>query len=179
MSASISLGPEHTPLSTVSSVSPSEGGGDCGTPRRKLQLTRLEPKARSVGISLHKGRIMKDTTGGPYWSRSCAVILNYHKWMNHDIAGKNQTPIEFTGSSLASPHGIRLVEFRHPDDSRVVGFWEFPEGPVKVSLDRTDIRRSFTEYFENEHSGCDEVKQVEVFAIDSLGNIFKTDFRLC
>ncbi|XP_029851026.2 putative zinc metalloproteinase YIL108W [Ixodes scapularis] len=168
--ARISWGPPHFPAPKA--APPSEQ--DPGTPGGKIPLTRLEPKLRPAGM--HGEGVPGDGSGGPYWSRSCAVILNYHRWINSGMAGEDRTPIEFTGSGLASSHGIRLVEFRHPDDRRVLGFWEFPRGCLQLALEPRSIRAALPAHFAG--PPCDQGQRVELFAIDSLGNTIKTHFQL-
>uniref|UniRef100_A0A147BDP9 Putative zinc metalloproteinase n=1 Tax=Ixodes ricinus TaxID=34613 RepID=A0A147BDP9_IXORI len=169
-SARISRGPLHFPAPTAGL--PSER--DPGTLGGKIRLTRLEPKLGPVGM--HGKGVPGDSSGGPYWSRSCAVILNYHRWINSGVSGEDRTPIAFTGSGLASSHGIRLVEFRHPDDRRVLGFWEFPRGCFRLALEPRSVRAALPAHFAS--PPCDQGQRLELFAIDSLGNTLKTHFEL-
>lgn len=96
------------------------------------------------------------------WARSNAVLLSYHRWLNHVTDGQ---PPELKGSVLLSCAGVRVVELRN---MRTMAFhhWEFvtcPPPPV-LHLQWTKVKN----WPPDSH--------IEVVAQDDHGNVLKGKF---
>lgn len=140
--------------------------------KKKLRLTKLNPKDRSMYITSKKERHPEVSACGLYWSKSCAIILNYHKWLNPTAPSEAQSP-EFDGKQLTSKFGIRLVEFREPDSSTVLHFWEFPEGREEVPLGHDDVKRLFMSDENDDTKKKALNKKLDLLVIDTCGNILR------
>ncbi|XP_067144270.1 uncharacterized protein [Centruroides vittatus] len=86
-----------------------------------------------------------------FWSRSAAVILNYHKWLNPLVPAECIQPPILNGSKIISCYGIRIIEFRTMD-GLARDHWEFleKEGPKEIQLEHSDLINIFS----NECTEC-------------------------
>ncbi|XP_022237537.1 putative zinc metalloproteinase C607.06c [Limulus polyphemus] len=104
-----------------------------------------------------------------FWSRSCAVLLNFHKWFNL-FNPKDPTLLPNISSNKAtSAHGIRLVEFRDKD-SNYLHHWEFlrGDGLRELPLHLSDMSSWLPE----------NTSMLKIIIADSYGNILKRDVSL-
>lgn len=138
---------------------------------RKIRLTTLEPKEKPRAAHTLSPR---SSPSGAKWSRSCAIILSHHPWLNvsrtSNVAGSIQLHNE---QRLTSPHGIRLVEFRRAEDAMVLDYWEFPEGVEEVCVETSKLHflqlPGSVPPLEQKHEFGD-ANAIYVFAIDTAGN---------
>uniref|UniRef100_A0A224YLT2 Metalloprotease n=1 Tax=Rhipicephalus zambeziensis TaxID=60191 RepID=A0A224YLT2_9ACAR len=140
----------------------------------KIRLTTLEPKKKSRDLAAHI-RSPKSSPSGAKWTRSCAIILSYHPWLNISRTSNVAGSIQFHNEQrLTSPHGIRLVEFRRAEDAMVIDYWEFPEGVEEVCIEASKLHflQSPTSVpsLEQEQEFSD-IDSLYIFAIDTAGNI--------
>ncbi|XP_037513625.1 uncharacterized protein LOC119390136 [Rhipicephalus sanguineus] len=139
----------------------------------KIRLTTLEPK-KSRDLAAHI-QSPKSSTSGAKWTRSCAIILSYHPWLNISRTSNDAGSIQFHNEQrLTSPHGIRLVEFRRAEDAMVIDYWEFPEGAEEVCIEARKLHflQSPTSVPSLEQKQeFSDIDSLYVFAIDTAGNI--------
>ncbi|KAL3269723.1 hypothetical protein HHI36_008783 [Cryptolaemus montrouzieri] len=127
----------------------------------KLLSERLKnkPKEYQITGSRKTERDADDT----FWTKSCAWILNYHRWLN-DFKENSNYILKFDADSKAftSTTGLRVVEIRKFSDELILEDWVF-EGKI--------LKYSFQIPQEIELSDC------LIFAEDNVGNILKYDCR--
>lgn len=113
-------------------------------------------------------RKMVQDCGGAYWSRSCAIILSNHKWLNKDLK-LEESSVEYdtrTKSIMSqSEEGICVVEFRD-SDGNVIHFEE-PEFSETTGRKLHKVVAKTETVFP---------KASEIVAADFAGNIFKGEF---
>lgn len=156
--------------SSVNVDSTPEGGAE---PRR-IRLTTLKPKGQPGCTEEQKHRT---SLSGAKWSRSCAIILSHHPWMNVKRSSNSVGSIQLIGEHLLiSPHGICLVEFRRPEDAMVIGFWEFSEGVEEVCIEPNKLLLlhlpESEDPSESEQHSRNDTGALHIFAVDMAGNTF-------
>uniref|UniRef100_A0A1E1XGV2 Putative zinc metalloproteinase n=1 Tax=Amblyomma aureolatum TaxID=187763 RepID=A0A1E1XGV2_9ACAR len=151
-----------------------ESIAESGAEPRRIRLTTLKPKGQPGSMA---GQKHCTSPSGAKWSRSCAVILSHHPWMNDKRRSSIVGCIQLRGEHLlTSPHGICLVEFRRPEDAMVIGFWEFSEGAEEVCIEPKKLHLLHLP----ESEGSLELEQhskkntgaLHIFAVDMAGNTF-------
>ncbi|KAK8785582.1 hypothetical protein V5799_008052 [Amblyomma americanum] len=141
---------------------------------RRIRLTTLKPKGQPGCMA---GQKHCASLSGARWSRSCAIILSHHLWLNVRRRSNIVGSVQLLGEHLlTSPHGICLVEFRRPEDAMVIGFWEFSSGAEEVCIDPKKLRLVYLSESEDslepdQHSKND-TSSLLIFAIDMAGNTF-------
>ncbi|KAF8792287.1 putative zinc metalloproteinase-like protein [Argiope bruennichi] len=107
--------------------------------------------------------------GGAYWTRSSALILHFHKWFNNDADSQSKGAITMKGTTLSSPNGIRVVEFRDSEGTSI-GHLEYLAGVGTESVDLTqsDLLQNLS----------NDIKEVSFIAEDNVGNILKSKLDL-
>ncbi|XP_064460903.1 uncharacterized protein LOC135370918 [Ornithodoros turicata] len=158
---------------SMSLASPSEqiSASDGSSEKKKLRLTKLRPKYRSMYIAPEK-EITAKSSCGLFWSKSCATILSCHKWLNPDVPSALQTP-QFDGRQFTSRYGIRLIEFRQPESSTVIHFWDFPEGREEVPCSDCDLRPLLVSDQRDTSKAKEGSRKLDLLVIDTCGNILK------
>lgn len=159
------------------------GNGDAeaeenpGPPR--IRLTTLKPKHRAGNVAPSRPG-PSSLTSGAMWSRSCAVILDSHPWLNTDRTSNIAGTIEFQSDGrLTSPHGIRLVELRHIEDGMVFAFWEFPDAVPEVCIRPTELKSLPLSVSPQRQEWCQGYdRTAHVFALDAAGNTLGKDVCL-
>lgn len=141
---------------------------------RRIRLTTLKPKGEHGGTEERKHRTSRS---GAKWSRSCAIILSRHPWMNVKRSSNVVGSIQLIGEHLlTSPHGICLVEFRRPEDAMVIGFWEFSEGLAEVCIEPNKLLLLHLPGSEGssdfEQHSKNDTGALHIFAVDMAGNTF-------
>ncbi|XP_076339019.1 uncharacterized protein LOC143240463 [Tachypleus tridentatus] len=104
-----------------------------------------------------------------FWSRSCAVLLNFHKWFNFFNPKDPVLLPNISSNKATSTHGIRLVEFRDKD-SNYLHHWEFfrGDGLRELPLQLSDMSRWLPE----------NTSVLKIIIVDSCGNVLKKDVSL-
>ncbi|CAL4190802.1 unnamed protein product, partial [Meganyctiphanes norvegica] len=133
--------------------------------KNKSQCSQLpaSSKIHSRSISLDNNDTqVKEKICRAVWARSSAVLLSYHRWLNHVSDG--QSP-ELTGSVVTSSAGVRVVELR---DMQTMAFhhWEFLQCPPPSVL--------HLPWTKVQHWPPDSY--IEVVAEDDHGNLMKGKF---
>ncbi|XP_066997735.2 uncharacterized protein [Anabrus simplex] len=76
-----------------------------------------------------QNRLLKTGEDCAYWSRSCAALLNYHRWFNDEyLSHRSLGTIMFDKSrnTVSSSAGVRVVEMRDME-GLILSSWVFPE----------------------------------------------------
>lgn len=170
----------HIPASAAQpSESVDVNNGDPPLPG-KIRLTTLEPKkSRDVAARVQSS---KSSPSGARWTRSCALILSYHPWLNISRMSNVSGSIKFHNEQrLTSPHGIHLVEFRRPEDAMVIEYWEFPEAVEEVCIEASKLNflqsQASVPSLEQEKE-CSDIDSLYVFSIDTAGNMLGINVNL-
>lgn len=69
------------------------------------------------------------------WTKSCAVLLRYHKWINGLPENKRfNLKFDLNTRSVKSTAGIRVIEIRRESDEIVLHSWIFISKVLKFSF---------------------------------------------
>ncbi|XP_055328085.1 uncharacterized protein LOC129581178 isoform X2 [Paramacrobiotus metropolitanus] len=164
-------------INTPSGISVME---DLDVPHR-LPIPRPIPVKDSCVVA------MGDDAASPSWTRSCATLLNYHKWFNvnqnsisascldDDVLNKRHTAVpELSGDTLIAPGGLRLVELRDMAGN-VLHYWEFigdKDVPTtfRIGLPLNATQASVSDY----NMDVQQSKgKMTVVALDTYGNLLQ------
>lgn len=105
-----------------------------------------------------------NTSDNTYWSKSCAVLLSYHRWFNdYTDEFSGELILDPTRNVLESPYGIRVVEIRD-SSGQILSDWQFID---------ENKRTEFTL-----PSGVYSQPGQLLIAEDSAGNILKQTLTL-
>lgn len=131
---------------------------------KPLNLPHINESSFTTNLSLSDSE-----KNGAFWSRSAAVILNYHKWLNPLIPLEyDQLPV-LNCNTISSPYGIRIVEFRNTEGVSC-NHWEFleKEGPKEIQLKYSDLTSMYP----------DDCTEFDIMVEDDYGNILKTTVKI-
>ncbi|EFA09357.2 hypothetical protein TcasGA2_TC001918 [Tribolium castaneum] len=102
---------------------------------------------------------------GTFWTRSCLVLLAYHKWLNnHPNDGKGLLKFDPVHKILSSTKGLRVIELRNEGNGMVLFNWVFEGRILKYSFQIPNDQLVTENY----------VMIVE----DNVGNILKHEIKL-
>ncbi|XP_013379649.1 putative zinc metalloproteinase C607.06c [Lingula anatina] len=117
----------------------------------------------------HEQPLIKFADDGAHWFRSSAVLLRYHRWLNHTSPNDLVAAPVFMDGTLKAEPGFRLIELRSVPDGVVFHHWEFlsetPPKEFKLHKDELEMLHK-------------EGEEVTVVAEDSCGNILKKKFAI-
>ncbi|XP_050304600.1 uncharacterized protein LOC126742104 [Anthonomus grandis grandis] len=98
-------------------------------------------------------------------TKSCAVILAYHKWFNNFSSSANFTlTFDASNNFIRSTAGIRVVEVRKQPDELILNEWTFEGKVLKYSFRVPD--EAFSEKL-----------PIMLFVEDNFGNILKQSVK--
>ncbi|XP_077534257.1 uncharacterized protein LOC144146165 [Haemaphysalis longicornis] len=164
---------------TVEAAGNGDAGAEGNSGPSRIRLTTLKPKPQPGNVVPHRPGTIPLTSGAT-WSRSCAIILDSHPWLNTDRSSNVPGTIELqSGGRLTSPHGIRLLELRRIEDGMVVAFWEFPDAAPEVCIRPSKLKSLPCSTSSQWQDWCEgEDQMVHVFALDTAGNTLGKDVCL-
>lgn len=101
-----------------------------------------------------------------YFTKSCAVLLRYHKWINIPQQSKSILKYDSSTGVVKSTAGIRVVEIRSENNGMVLESWIFTSKVLKFSFRIPE--EAFNKYEE----------KIAVIVEDSKGNIVKENISV-
>lgn len=130
-------------------------------------FTHSNSRTNKSGVCAEKDRI-KFEDDQTYWTKSCMVLLRYHRWINTSVVGKKQILHYDSDTDLIkSTAGIRVVEIRRETDETVMESWIFTSKILKFSF--RIPKESFKKLKE---------QTALVVIEDNIGNIMKKSIPL-
>lgn len=169
----------HFRSAAVEAVGDGDAGAEDNAGPPRIRLTTLKPTPQPGNVALRSPGTVSPTSGAR-WSRSCAIILDSHPWLNTDRSSNIAGTIELrSGGRLTSPHGICLLELRRIEDGMVVAFWQFPDAAPEVCIRPSELKSLPCSASSQWQEWCEgDGRAIHVFALDTAGNTLGKDVCL-
>ncbi|CAH0555179.1 unnamed protein product [Brassicogethes aeneus] len=131
--------------------------------KEEFEAEKLSERLQNVSRKKHFSIIKKyDETDDTFLSKSCAIVLYYHKWFNQNEESKKYVlSFDKTSKFISATNGIRVVEIRNLINEMVLIDWTFEGKILKIYFQLPD---EYSKYYNLDH-----LLVVE----DSSGNILK------